>query len=44
MGSLTGLSSSAYALGPLALPSFARPDVADFAWTIPLGIVIAMLC
>jgi len=43
-GSLTGLSSSAYALGPLALPSFARPDVADFAWTIPLGIVIAMLC
>jgi H+/Cl- antiporter ClcA len=43
MGSLTGLSTSAYALGPLDLPAFARPSVADFAWTIPLGVGIALL-
>jgi H+/Cl- antiporter ClcA len=42
MGSWTGLSTSAYALGPLALPSFARPDVTDFAWTAPLAIAIAV--
>src|SRR3954452_14712257 len=42
MGSWTGLSTSAYALGPLALPAFARPDVTDFAWTAPLAIAIAV--
>jgi H+/Cl- antiporter ClcA len=41
MGSWTGLSTSAYALGALSLPVFHRPDVADFGWTIALSIAIA---
>jgi len=41
MGSFTGLSSSDYALGALSLPDFARPDVADFGWTILLGAAVA---
>jgi H+/Cl- antiporter ClcA len=44
MGQWTGLSTSAYALAPLTLPSFARPDVADFAWTIPVAVAIAVGC
>lgn len=43
MGSVTGLSTSAYALGALQLPHFARPDAADFGWTIALAIVIAIV-
>jgi H+/Cl- antiporter ClcA len=43
MGSWTGLSSSDIALGTLDLPSFARPDVTDFAWTIPLAVAIAIV-
>jgi len=43
MGSLTGLSTSAYALGPLSLPPFATPTVPDFLWTIPLAVVLALL-
>jgi H+/Cl- antiporter ClcA len=43
MGSWTGLSTSSYALGSLSLPSFARPDVAQFGWTIALAIVIAVV-
>jgi H+/Cl- antiporter ClcA len=42
MGSFTGLSSSAYALGPLALPHFAHPTVGQFGWTIALAIAIAI--
>jgi H+/Cl- antiporter ClcA len=41
MGSWTGLSTSAYALGSLSLPSFARPDIAQFGWTIALALGIA---
>jgi H+/Cl- antiporter ClcA len=41
MGSFTGLSTSDYALGSLSLPSFARPDAADFGWTIVLAIAVA---
>jgi H+/Cl- antiporter ClcA len=41
MGSWTGLSTSDYALGPLTLPDFARPDVTDFLWTPPLAVAIA---
>ena len=40
IGSVTGLSNSDYALGPLPLPSFAEPTVAEFAWTIALALVI----
>jgi H+/Cl- antiporter ClcA len=43
MGSLTGLSTSAYALGTLTLPSLDRPAVADFAWTFGLAIGVAAL-
>src|SRR5436190_1631716 len=43
MGSWTGLSTSVFALGPLALPSFARPDIADFGWTILLGAAVAIV-
>src|SRR5436190_13193168 len=43
MGSWTGLSTSAYALGPLSLPSFARPDIADFGWSILLAAAVAIV-
>lgn len=42
MGSWTGLSTSAYALGPLTLPAFARPDITDFLWTAPFAAAIAL--
>jgi H+/Cl- antiporter ClcA len=43
MGQWTGLSSKDYALAPLTLPSFTRPDAAEFAWTVPLAIAIAVI-
>lgn len=43
MGSFTGLSTSAFALGALQLPSFARPDIAELGWTIVLAIAIAVV-
>ena len=43
IGSFTGLSTSAYALGPLPLSSLARPTVAEFGWTIALAIVVAVV-
>lgn len=43
MGSWTGLSTSAYSLGPLSLPDFARPDIADFGWTVGLALGIALV-
>jgi H+/Cl- antiporter ClcA len=42
MGSFTGLSTSAYALGALPLPSFARPTLAELGWTIPLAAAVAL--
>src|SRR3954471_9583814 len=44
MGSWTGLSTSDYALGTLTLPDFARPDVTEFAWTVPLAVGVAAGC
>lgn len=41
IGSLTGLSSSAYALPPLGLAEYPTPQVTDFLWTIPLALVAA---
>jgi H+/Cl- antiporter ClcA len=43
MGSWTGLSTSAFALGALQLPHFGRPDIAEFGWTIALGLAIAVV-
>ena len=43
MGAFTGLSSSAYALGPLTLPAYHRPTASAFAWTIPLAVAVAVV-
>ena len=43
MGAWTGLDTSAISIGALKLPSFARPDIADFGWTILLAIAIAVV-
>jgi H+/Cl- antiporter ClcA len=42
IGSITGLSTSDYALGALPLPNFAQPTGAEFAWTFALAITIAI--
>jgi H+/Cl- antiporter ClcA len=43
MGSFTGLSSAAYALGPVQLPHFTHPTISEFGWTIALGLAIAIV-
>ena len=43
MGSLTGLSSNAYALPPLALPPYPTPQFTDFLWTIALALAAAVV-
>ena len=43
MGSLTGLSTSAYAIPPLSLPAYHEPTVSAFVWTIVLAIVVAVV-
>ena len=43
MGHFTGLSNSAYALGPLQLSTAPRPTVADFGWTIALAIAVGVV-
>ncbi|HUO70358.1 MAG TPA: chloride channel protein [Solirubrobacteraceae bacterium] len=43
MGSFTGLSTSAYALGPLQLSPFGHPDIAQFGWTILLAAIVAVV-
>jgi hypothetical protein len=42
IGSLTGLSTNAYALPPLALPDYPTPQVVDFLWTVPLALAAAV--
>ena len=45
LGSWTGLSTSAYALGSVeGLAKFARPDIADFGWTIALALAVGLVC
>jgi H+/Cl- antiporter ClcA len=43
MGSWTGLSTSDISIGILPLKEFARPDLTDFLWTIPLAAAVAVL-
>ena len=43
MGSLTGLSSSAYAIPPLSLPKYHTPTLSAFGWTILLAAVVAVV-
>ena len=42
LGSWTGLSNSDFAMETLQLPQFARPDIAEFGWTILLAAAIAV--
>jgi chloride channel protein, CIC family len=42
LGSWTGLDTSNYALGTLSVPVFDRPDITDFAWTIPFAVAVAV--
>jgi len=42
MGDWTGLSTSAWALSPFALPTFSGPGWGDFGWTIVLAIAAAL--
>ena len=44
IGSFTGLSSSAYAIGTLSLPPFDRPTAVDFLWTVPLAAAVTVGC
>jgi H+/Cl- antiporter ClcA len=41
LGSFTGLSTSNIALGPVQVPAFGHPTIAEFGWTIALAIAIA---
>lgn len=43
IGSVTGLSSSAYALPPLKLPAYPTPRLTDFLWTVLLGLAAAVV-
>jgi H+/Cl- antiporter ClcA len=43
MGFFTGLSTSAYSLGPIDLANFPRPDIAQFGWTILLALAVALV-
>lgn len=43
IGAFTGLSSSNFALVPLAVPHFSHLTFVDFAWTIALAVVIALV-
>ena len=43
MGSFTGLSTSAYALGRLQLPAFSHPNIGQFGWTIALAVAVAIV-
>jgi H+/Cl- antiporter ClcA len=42
LGSWTGVDTSDIAFDPIPLSEFTRPDIVDFAWTIPLAIVIGV--
>src|SRR5438034_11521157 len=42
MGGWTGLSTSAWALSPFALPTFSGPGWGDFGWTIVLASAAAL--
>jgi H+/Cl- antiporter ClcA len=43
IGRLTGLSTNAYALPPIHLPTYPVPQVIDFLWSVPLAVVAAIL-
>jgi H+/Cl- antiporter ClcA len=42
LGSWTGVDTSDISFDPIPLADFARPDLTDFAWTIPFAAVVAV--
>lgn len=42
-GNWTGLNNSDYSLAPFSLPSYPSPTAVDFAWTLPLSVVAALV-
>src|SRR5262249_49165569 len=42
LGPWTGLGAPHLSIGVLQLPPFTRPDITDFAWTVPLAAAIAV--
>jgi H+/Cl- antiporter ClcA len=43
IGSVTGLSTDAYALPPLTLPTYPEPRVTDFAWIVLMSMAAALV-
>ena len=43
LGSWSGLSTSAYALSPIALPAFSKPAWGDVGWTVALALAAAVV-
>jgi len=43
IGSLTGLSTNAFALPPINLPAYPTPQFADFLWTVALSLAAAVV-
>ena len=43
MGHFTGLSTSAYALGPLPLSAAHHPQLGEFGWTIALALAVGVV-
>ena len=43
LGTWSGLSTSAYALSPIALTSFSKPDWGDVGWTVLLALAAAVV-
>lgn len=43
IGEWTGVDTGEISLEPLSLPAFARPDLVDFLWTIPLAAAVAVV-
>ncbi len=43
VGSLTGLSTSAYAISPLSLSPYAHPNAGDLLWTVALAALAAVV-
>lgn len=43
VGSVTGLSTSDFALGPLSLPKIADPTLPDLLWTVALAAAVAIV-
>ncbi len=43
IGSVTGLSSGAYALPPLTLAAYPTPQLTDFLWAVALSLVAAVV-